>query len=118
MEIMTNQSIPTINHYIALIKLDHLDERFDFFQEKIQQIIDYLDLKVVDEMSHYFIPQGATFIYVLSQSHIIFHTWPEYDLVHIDLVSCSKKTQDEFEDSIKKAFKGKIKSINIRSVNW
>ena len=51
--------------------------------------------KVHHEKLHKFNPQGASGFWLLSESHLSFHTWPEKKYVFIDLFSCGchEKTQ-------------------------
>ncbi len=116
---MTDQSTPTINHYVALIKLKSLNESSSFIEKAAQKIIDGLNLKVVKKLTHLFYPNGATLAYILSESHLLIHTWPELTTVHIDLVTCSYRGKNEFESSINSAFsKENIDSISIKSVDF
>jgi len=43
---------------------------------------------VLHRVFHFFEPQGMTCVYVLSESHLSVHTWPEDDFVSIDLFCC------------------------------
>jgi len=116
---MTNQSIPIINQHIALIKLEFIDKSSSLIEEIAQNLITDLDLKVVKKISHTFHPTGSTFAYILSESHLLVHTWPELGVIHIDLVTCSHRDKKEFESSLKAAFSDqKIKSIEIESVSF
>ena len=116
---MKDQSIPIINHYIALVKLGVVDESFSFIEKITQDLINGLDLNVVKKISHVFHPKGTTLAFILSESHLLIHTWPESGLVHIDLVTCSHPSEKEFENSLKVAFsEQKVKSIEIKSVNF
>lgn len=116
---MKDQSIPIINHYIALIKLKFTDESSGFIKEIAQDLINDLNLNVVKKMAHTFHPKGTTFVFILSESHLLIHTWPELGMIHIDLFTCSYRSRKEFEDSLKAAFsEQKIKSIEIKSVNF
>lgn len=116
---MTDQSIPIINHYIALIKLEFADESSGFIEEIAQDLINDLDLNVVKKITHAFHPRGTTFAFILSESHLLIHTWPESGVIHIDLVTCSYRSKKEFENSLKAAFsEQKVKSIEIKSVNF
>ena len=116
---MTNQSTPTINHYVALVKLKSLDESPAFIRNATQKIINNLDLKVVRKTSHLFYPKGVTLVYILSESHLVIHTWPELNTVHIDLVTCSYRSVNEFKTSINLAFsKENILSMDFKSVDF
>ena len=116
---MKNQSIPTISHHVALIKLEFADESLDFIEEIAQDLITGLNLKVVKKISHTFHPKGTTLAFILSKSHLLIHTWPESGLIHVDLVTCSYQSKKEFESSLKAVFsEQKINSIEIKSVNF
>ena len=114
---MTNQSTPTINHYVALIKLKSFDESIVFIEDVAQEIINYLDLKVVKKTSHLFSPKGVTLAYILSESHLVIHTWPEFSTIHIDLVTCSPREINEFENSVRATLNPEeILELSVRSV--
>ncbi|HAI62719.1 MAG: hypothetical protein UU64_C0012G0002 [candidate division WWE3 bacterium GW2011_GWF2_41_45] len=46
-------------------------------------------LKVVDSKLTEFKGKGFTFVYVLSNSNLTVHTWPEHNALHVDLITCS-----------------------------
>ncbi len=116
---MTDQSIPIINHYIAIVRLKELDESPAYIEEVAEGIINDLDLKVVKKLSHIFYPKGITLAYILSESHFIIHTWPESSMVHIDLFTCSYRSLNEFKSSINSAFsKENIDSVKMKSVDF
>ena len=116
---MTGLSSPTIHHYVALVKLKSLDNSPVFIRKAAHKIIKSLALTVVKKTSHLFYPQGVTLAYILSESHLLIHTWPEFNTVHIDLVICSYRGMSEFESSVKSAFsKGNIVSARIKEVNF
>jgi S-adenosylmethionine/arginine decarboxylase-like enzyme len=46
-------------------------------------------LKVVDQKVTSFKKQGFTITYILASSNLLIHTWPEYNALHIDLITCS-----------------------------
>ena len=47
-----------------------------------------LDLKV-----HTFSPQGVTGVAVVSESHILIHTWPELNYAAVDVFTCGNGTE-------------------------
>jgi len=116
---MINQSTPTINHYVALVKLKSFDESQAFVENIAQEIINDLDLRVVKKTSHLFYPKGITLAYILSESHLVIHSWPELTTIHVDLVTCSSRGINEFETSVNSAFsEGNIMSIKVKSVDF
>lgn len=49
-----------------------------------------LHYHIVNKFQHKFEPQGASIVFILKESHLAIHTWPEKRYVHLDLVTCSK----------------------------
>lgn len=45
---------------------------------------------VLNKIEHQFEPQGFTLLYLLSESHLSIHTFPEKNYVAIDLYTCKK----------------------------
>lgn len=113
---MPNQSTPIINHFVALIKIKSLDDSLGFIEKIAQKIIHGLNLKVVKTISHLFYPQGVTLVYILSESHLVIHSWPEFGIIHLDLVTCSYRSMKEFEGAVKLAFPDNLDSVKIKSV--
>jgi len=46
-------------------------------------------LKIVDTYIKEFKNNGLTITFILSNSNLIIHTWPEYNALHLDLITCS-----------------------------
>ncbi len=62
---------------------------------KVEQIREILDrvlaksgLKVISSSFHQFEPYGVSAVYLLQESHLSVHTWPEYGYVALDIFSC------------------------------
>ena len=55
----------------------------------MQTIINDMDLHVVGEVHKQFEPIGATCLYLLSESHLSIHTYPEIRYCAIDLYCCN-----------------------------
>jgi S-adenosylmethionine decarboxylase len=53
-----------------------------------ERIISHFHLSVVDVHWHYFAPIGITGVYVLSQSSLTLHTWPEFKKLVVDVTTC------------------------------
>lgn len=51
---------------------------------------------VLQEVEHYFQPQGYTKLYLLCESHFAIHTFPEENKTYIELSSCNKAMQFKF----------------------
>ena len=55
----------------------------------LSSIVSELNLTVVNEAGHQFQPIGYTFAYVLSESHLTIHTYPEHSSCYIDIFCCN-----------------------------
>ncbi len=56
---------------------------------KLQDLCTSHKLKVVDTKITSFSPKGLSITYILSNSNLVIHTWPEFNALHIDLVTCA-----------------------------
>ncbi len=45
---------------------------------------------VVGEAFHFFGPHAITGALLLAESHLCFHTWPEFGVVYLDLFTCAQ----------------------------
>jgi S-adenosylmethionine decarboxylase len=76
-----------------VLTLDQCSETFINDPEQIIQSITAVTigskLTILKTAEHRFEPQGLTYILVLSQSHMIVHTWPEYRIMVVDLFVCT-----------------------------
>ncbi|MDP2684036.1 MAG: S-adenosylmethionine decarboxylase [bacterium] len=94
---MTIQSTLTINHISAIIKLASLSNSLDFIENLGKDIITGLKLTIVKKIDNKFEPIGRTLVYLLSESHLAIHTWPEFNTIHIDLLSCGNIKITDFD---------------------
>jgi len=101
---MTKKFTPIINHFVSLIQLREMNDSLKFVEDSAERIVETLGFHCVEKVSHKFSPQGTTVCFVLSESHLIIHTWPEMNSIHIDLFTCSSHTDLEFENSINEVF--------------
>ena len=54
----------------------------------LQSIVQACGLTVLNVSYHQFQPQGITILYLLSESHLSIHTWPEHQRFALDMYSC------------------------------
>jgi S-adenosylmethionine decarboxylase len=52
------------------------------------------DFKILSEMEHTFYPQGFTVMFLLSESHISIHTFPEKNYLAFDIYTCREYKDD------------------------
>jgi S-adenosylmethionine decarboxylase len=54
----------------------------------LETICKSYDFTVLNRASHEFSPQGLSILYLLSESHISIHTFPERDYIALDIYTC------------------------------
>jgi len=58
-----------------------------------EKICTTFQLTVVEHQFHWFDP-GYSGVYILGESHLAFHSWPEKGYINIDIVTCHKRGVD------------------------
>ena len=82
---------------------------------KIKELFDNICKKynytILNRMEHIFEPQGITILYLLSESHISIHTFPERNYAALDIYTCreyeNNNIYEEIYEYIIKEFKAK-----------
>ena len=83
------KSTQTIRSFSIIIKTaNQFKETLEIIEEFAISFTSKLGLNIVKEVSHQFSPQGITYCAILSESNLSIHTWPEFNTIHLDLVSC------------------------------
>ena len=54
-----------------------------------EEILKKSGFKILDIMEHYFEPQGYTAVFLLAESHLAIHTFPECNKTYLELSSCN-----------------------------
>lgn len=74
-------------HIIAELSVskDELLNRFEPLRDLLYQLIQEQDLTNLGEVFHNFSPKGFTALVCLSESHISFHSFPEYNQLNLDI---------------------------------
>ncbi len=81
--------------------LHHLDT----IKAKLENSLQLAQLNVVKQDSYAFDGHGLTGFYILSESHLSFHTWPENQYIAIDLFTCGTQEKTTIAiEAIKKEF--------------
>ena len=64
---------------------------YNFLYKVMYEAIELTGAKILNHVGHEFEPQGATLLFLLSESHASIHTWPEKGYAAIDIYTCSNK---------------------------
>ena len=72
----------------------------------LDRLIRQAGFNVLSTLEHEFSPFGYTKLWLLSESHLALHTFPEENKAYIELSSCNMEYFDAFVLSMDEAFKG------------
>ncbi|WGH75517.1 adenosylmethionine decarboxylase [Tenacibaculum tangerinum] len=67
-------------------------------------VADTANLTVLSRNFKQFSPYGVTGVFLLSESHLSIHTWPEHGYAALDLFSCKKFNASLIKELIKEHF--------------
>ena len=68
------------------------------------QLLEECDFEVLGFMDHHFQPQGYTCIWLLGESHLAIHTYPEHNRSYIELTSCVLEKNEAFKERLNLLF--------------
>ena len=102
--------IKNIKNHKLLNSLEELKEMFDY-------ICNTYDYNILNRAEHVFTPQGITIIYMLSESHISIHTFPEKNYASMDIYTCrdypNNDVYTEIQEYLKKMFDSSEETFTI-----
>ena len=82
-------------------------------EQTITEKINQTGLHCLDCVSYFFGPSALTSAFILSESHVSFHTWPEDTYVSLDVFTCDltqkngRKAEEIFTYLAEEIFKSK-----------
>jgi len=97
--------IKNIKNHSLLNDVDALKKMFDYICEKY-------DYNILHKVQHCFEPQGITIIYMLSESHISIHTFPEKNYASMDIYTCREYPNNDVYLDIQEYLKKMFESSN------
>ncbi|HDN83160.1 MAG TPA: adenosylmethionine decarboxylase [Candidatus Altiarchaeales archaeon] len=57
----------------------------------LKDVCEKSNLNIIKGDVHQFEPHGVTVFYILKESHISIHTWPEFSSAACDIFTCGEK---------------------------
>lgn len=105
------------HHVIKIIFQESVKVDEELIDQTAKLLIETFKLNVVDEGKHKFPNNGFTKFWVLSQSHLVIHSWPENSALHIDLMTCSLPiiNREEIEKNLSSPM---IKEMTVSDLNY
>ena len=82
-------------HYILDLFFCNVDLLNDstYVISSIKEAIFRANANLLEDVKYEFTPQGFTAIFLLSESHISIHTWPEKEYAAVDIFTCGAHTK-------------------------
>lgn len=115
---MKKISIPFNQISVLVVFKDEIDESDREMERVVGILVESLNLRMLKKVFYRFRPVGKTLLFVLSQSHLAIHTFPENKMIHLDLVSCSGLTKEEVTKALHITFKGKRYKLLAGACNF
>jgi S-adenosylmethionine decarboxylase len=57
-------------------------------EQALREMVDALDVNLLDLHVYPFSPVGVTGMAIVSESHLVIHTWPEHGYAAVDIFTC------------------------------
>lgn len=76
----------------------------EVLKTSFQEILETCDFEILGFMEHHFSPHGYTCIWLLGESHLAVHTYPEYERAYIELTSCVQVKNKHFDAMVQSKF--------------
>jgi len=92
-------------------------KNFEIFNNFIKEILKNNNATLISQNVHHFDDNGAlTVLYLLAESHLSIHTWPENNFISMDIFTCGKTNTQNIVDELKKYFEPQYvdEKVNIR----
>ena len=64
-------------------------------EQSLREMVVALDVHLLDLRVYPFSPVGVTGIAIVSESHLVIHTWPEHGYAAVDLFTCGARRRPE-----------------------
>jgi len=111
------EKFPYVDHFV--VKLTKVPQSILESKKQLQKLAGEFcnlhKLNVVQSDIYKFKPHGYSLTFILSNSNLLVHTWPEFSAIHIDLVTCSPLfNKQTLGDTLSRLFQ--TQSIEITQV--
>ena len=63
-------------------------ESVEVAEQALRDMVGALDVNLLDLRVYPFSPVGVTGMAIVSESHLVIHTWPEYGYAAVDIFTC------------------------------
>ncbi|OGD31565.1 hypothetical protein A3C91_04625 [Candidatus Azambacteria bacterium RIFCSPHIGHO2_02_FULL_52_12] len=83
-------NVPMLRHaVIEGMGVAHENLEHEKLMEMIERFCVNMKFSIVDRLHYQFTPYGKSIVFVLEESHVAVHSWPERGYIHMDIVTCT-----------------------------
>ncbi|MEM6261094.1 MAG: S-adenosylmethionine decarboxylase [Bacteroidota bacterium] len=69
-------------------------------RERLGELLEASGFTILQKIDHHFSPQGYTSLWLLAESHLALHTFPEAGKSYLELSSCNEEMLENFRNKI------------------
>ena len=73
-------------------------------KSKLELFLSKSEFTILGFIDHQFAPQGYTCVWLLAESHLAVHTYPEHNKSYIELTSCVEQKLNVFKGCLESDF--------------
>jgi len=84
------------NHRILISVTDSVT-----LSKNLHKFLVACEFKILNFIEHHFEPQGYTCLWLLGESHLAVHTFPEQQQSYVELSGCNRTKTDQFMKLLK-----------------
>ena len=82
-----------------------------WLDRNLREAAKMMDLALLEAVSHKFSPQGMTAVVLLAESHIAVHTYPEENMIFVDMASCGSRDAKMALEFMGDMLEGKVEIV-------
>jgi S-adenosylmethionine decarboxylase proenzyme len=79
-------------------------------KDLLREICKTNDFNILNEVEHQFFPIGCSVLFLLSESHLSIHTFPEKNHISFDIYTCRQYSDNTFYNEIFKILSNKLQA--------
>ena len=76
----------------------------DLLKTAMHDLLLKAEFEILGQVDHHFQPQGYTALWLLGESHLAIHTYPEHNTCYVELTSCAIDKNQIFIDGLGEVF--------------
>jgi S-adenosylmethionine decarboxylase len=80
--------------------VDNTDEAY--LKKLMSELLKKAGFSIINAIEHSYSPQGYTAVWLLAESHLAIHSFPEANKTYIEISSCNESKNNQFVELLEK----------------